>query len=362
MKSIFPFHYLEPVFYSGLLDDPILLIRIRPEMRNILVDCGHIYHIAKRVLRAVDALFITHAHMDHFIGIDHFTRSVLVGGKAIDLIGPPGIATKLYHKLSGYNWNLVEEYYCSYWVHEVHPQCIKVFHLPGSQGFRKIFHEERQLHNNIVYENKHLYVEAILCDHKIPCLIYKFTEKQDFSVDGEKIQKMGLIEGPWLNQLKHQFHQNTLGQAPLSVGRQPSYNSENLTFTNTKELFARIKKDSPPRTIGYITDIGFTPENLAKVRLLMGGVTYLLSECTFLENRIERARKTFHLSTQDLNQLLQEIRPAFFLPMHLSKTYQHQTEQLYEELQLPEETQLLYIPARLTARPLLPHEIAPINP
>ncbi|MBE0596404.1 MAG: ribonuclease Z, partial [Desulfuromonadales bacterium] len=63
-----PFKFLEPAFFSGLVDDPILLVQLRPLGRSLLFDCGQITHLAKRVLRSIDAVFVSHAHMDHFMG------------------------------------------------------------------------------------------------------------------------------------------------------------------------------------------------------------------------------------------------------------------------------------------------------
>ena len=53
------FRYLQPGFFSGLIDDPVMLINIRPTGRGILLDCGQLHHLAKRVLRSIDALFIS---------------------------------------------------------------------------------------------------------------------------------------------------------------------------------------------------------------------------------------------------------------------------------------------------------------
>ncbi|MBU3917584.1 ribonuclease Z, partial [bacterium] len=56
-----PFYYFDPVFFAGLLEDPVLLIRTRSAECNILVDCGQIDHLAKRVIKSVGSLFISHA-------------------------------------------------------------------------------------------------------------------------------------------------------------------------------------------------------------------------------------------------------------------------------------------------------------
>ena len=117
MTSRLPFRYLEPTFFAGLFDDPLLLVHARPLGKSCLFDCGQIHHLAKRVLKKIEALFISHAHMDHFMGIDTFVRHNHVSPRTVDIYGPPGIAGKL----AGYDWNLTEPYWCTLRVHEVFP-------------------------------------------------------------------------------------------------------------------------------------------------------------------------------------------------------------------------------------------------
>jgi len=113
-----PFRYLEPTFYAGLLDDPLLYLRQRPSGRGLLFDCGQLHQVAKRVLRSLEAVFISHAHMDHFMGVDTLVRSIHVAPRCVSLYGPPGITRRLAAKLAGYDWNLCEPWWGSLLVHE----------------------------------------------------------------------------------------------------------------------------------------------------------------------------------------------------------------------------------------------------
>ena len=93
------FRTLEPTFFAGLQDDPLLYLHIRPLGRALLFDCGQMHHLAKRVLRSLDAVFVSHAHMDHFMGIDTLVRSLHVAPRTLAIFGPQGLAEKLSHKL-----------------------------------------------------------------------------------------------------------------------------------------------------------------------------------------------------------------------------------------------------------------------
>ncbi len=104
--------------------------------------------------------------------------------------------------------------------------------------------------------------------------------------------------------------------------------------------------------MGYISDISFDQRNLNKLLPFMANLQLLISECTYLANHRQRARAADHLCTTDLSQLLKNLKPSYFLPMHLSKSYRKQPEKLYTELLAPPETTILSLPPFLTPQPL----------
>lgn len=340
-----------------MFDDPLLLVQIRPLGKSCLFDCGQIHHLAKRVLKGVTALFISHAHMDHFMGIDTFIRHNHVAPKTIDIFGPPGLARKLASKLAGYDWNLTEPYWCSFRIHEVLPDRIADYLLPGPEGFPCCSEGERPRSDKLIYGNDYLQVEADLCDHKIPMLIFRISERPAFLLDEAKIERAGLIRGDWLRLLKKRFHQSALARGPLTVLRRNGEGSIEEVVQDVTALYATIRRDQVPPSIGYVTDLGFTEENLAKVGSLMAGVTLLVCECSFLAADREKARSSHHLCTADLNYLLERLRPRFVLPMHASKSYLEKGRLLYGELEMPPGVTLLRLPERLTPRPLLACEV-----
>jgi len=347
-----PFRCLEPTFCSGLLDDPVLLLRVRPRGRNLLVDCGQIHHLAKRVLKAVEAIFISHAHMDHFMGIDTFVRNVHVSPRTFDLYGPPGLAGKLAHKLAAYDWNLTEDYWCSFRVHEIGPGKMRTFLLPGPEGFVCRPEGERE-RPAIIFEDNYLQAAADLGDHKIPALFFRFTEKPAFGIDEDKIAARGLEKGPWLKDLKRLFYRGELERGTIRATRQDG-NQEEFP---SRALYEKIGREETPASLGYLTDVGFTRENRDRIGRLLAGVTILVCECTYLKKDLEKARLSYHLCTEDVNTLARELRPAYLLPIHLSKGNIGRSETLYEELRMPPGVTLLRLPEHIPPRPLLPSEI-----
>lgn len=356
MSPRLPFRYIEPTFFAGLLDDPVLLVQMRPLGKSLLVDCGQIHHLAKRVLKSVMAVFVTHGHMDHFMGIDTFIRHSHVSPKTVDLFGPPGIANKMTSKFQGYDWNLTEPNWCSFRVHEVFPDRVRTCLFHGAEGFPYCFEGEEARHDLVIYRNDCVQVEAELCDHKIPALIFRVTEQPSFLVDERKIAEAGLVTGDWLRMLKKHFY-GAKPAEPLMVLRRRGERVEETPAEDVMALYETIRKEHPPAAIGYLTDIGFSEENIGKVLALMEGVTLLVCECSFLAENAEKARASHHLCTSDINWLVERLRPRFVLPMHLSKTYAGKSSLLYEQFSFPPGVTLLRLPEHVAPRPLLACEV-----
>jgi ribonuclease Z len=352
------FRYLEPTYFAGLLDDPVLWVKVRPWGRALLFDCGQLHHLAKRALKSVAALFISHAHMDHFMGFDTFVRQVLVSPRTFDVFGPPGIADKIAHKLSAYDWNLNEHFWCTFRVHEVYCDRIRRWLFSGPRRFARLFDGEEVRDDGVVFANRWVRVEARRADHRIPVLVYRLNEQPAFALDSGRVIDEGFVPGPWIRHLKEQYDGELLGKVPLTVPRAGSSGqNQSLVVEDTRKLYERLGNRSTAPSIGYMTDIGFSAVNEVAVVGLLRDVTLLVGECAFLADHKEKARQSYHLCTVDMNHLLDKIRPGRYLPVHLSKSCSSRSHELYRELRPPEKTGLIRLPDRLLGRPLLPCEV-----
>jgi ribonuclease Z len=356
MSFRLPFRNLEPTFCSGLFDDPLLLVRQRPLGSNLLFDCGQLQHLAKRTLTAISAVFVSHTHMDHWMGIDTLTRHLYVAPKTVELFGPAGIAAKLEHKLSGYDWNLCEASWGSYRVHEIQPQQIVSHLLSGPDGYRRSLLGSRPRQDRVIFENHLLKIRAESCDHLVESLIFRIDEQPAFVIDEAFLQQRQLVKGPWLRKLKRRFYRQEDLDLTLTALRPGADGPEEIQIEDVRALCRAIAGDQRPASIGYISDVGYTPANIEKITGLLQGVTLLLCETTFLHDGLERARSSRHLCSDDVNRLLAILQPAYFLPMHLSKSYNRRSRDLYRELQPLPGTTLLEIPDQVTPRPRLQME------
>jgi ribonuclease Z len=345
------FRYLKPTVFSGLLDDPLVLLQLRPSGRSLLLDCGASQHLAKRAVKGIDAVFVSHAHMDHFMGFDTLVRHLHASPGTVDLYGPPGIAAKVAAKLSAYDWNLAEPYWATFRVHEIGEGTLSTSVFPGPEGFRGRFAGEERVECGRIYDNPFVTVSAAVCDHLVPSVVYRVEETPSFAVDPIALAREGLVPGEWLRLLKKNFYEGDLDR-PLTILRRRPGDGLGEVAADGASLYRRIAADLSPAAFGYVTDVAFSPENVERIVSLLQGVEVLACECTFLASERDKARLSRHLCTEDVNILAERIRPRFLLPLHLSKSYLGRSDELYAELDPPAGTSVVRLPEHIVPAPL----------
>ena len=107
---------MRPLLHASLINgrsgDPVLWIETLFERRAILFDLGDIAALPPRKIHRLEHVFVSHTHIDHFIGFDQMLRVLVGRDKTINLYGPAGIVTQVERKLTAYCWNLVGSYAC----------------------------------------------------------------------------------------------------------------------------------------------------------------------------------------------------------------------------------------------------------
>jgi len=101
---------LHPRFLHDPFGDPGLYVGVLWERRAFLFDLGDLSPLSPRALLKVSDIFVSHAHMDHFIGFDQILRFRLHNPRTLKIYGPPGLVQNVAGKLSGYTWDRVDEY------------------------------------------------------------------------------------------------------------------------------------------------------------------------------------------------------------------------------------------------------------
>lgn len=343
-----PFRYLQPAFFAGLLDDPLLFVRIRPLKQALLFDCGQLAHLAKRVVKPIAAVFVSHAHMDHVMGLPTLVRHHHASPKPLAVYGPPGITDRVEHLLHGYDWNLCEPTWFDLHVHEVHVDSIHHTVFPGAEAFCRRPVSTSHRHDQIIWSCRYATVSAELLDHKLPVLAFRLDERPPFALDPDKLAASGLAPGDWINDLKSRIWRGHTGRPVVAT----QAGGRLLPIDDPEGFYAGLQRPQATASLGYLTDCGATTANLERIVAFLPGLTLLCAECAFLAADLDKARASFHFCSSDLNALCSRLQPQFLLPMHLSKSYLRQAPDLYHELALPPATTLLPLPLHVVPAPL----------
>lgn len=343
-----PFRYLEPAFFAGLLDDPLLFVRIRPLKQALLFDCGQLAHLAKRVVKPITAVFVSHAHMDHIMGLPTLVRHHHASPKPLAVYGPPGIRERVGHLLHGFDWNLAEPTWFDLHVHEVDAGEIRRCIFSGPRGFARSDQPPLPRRDRMIWSCRYAAVSAEVLDHKLPVLTFRLDERPPFALDREKLAAHGLKPGDWINDLKSRIWRGR-NQHPVAV---TCSNGSIEALADPEALYQLLRRPQPVASLGYLTDCGFTAANCERINKFLPGLTLLCAESAFLAADIAKARASFHLSSVDLNSLSRTLQPSFLLAMHLSKSYLRRGPDLYRELAPPQGTKLLPLPLHVVPPPL----------
>ena len=91
-----------PRLVNGPFGDPGLFVELRWQGSAVLFDLGRNDGLPAADLLKVTHVFVSHTHMDHFIGFDRVLRLFLNRDKELLLFGPEGIRDCVAGKLAGY--------------------------------------------------------------------------------------------------------------------------------------------------------------------------------------------------------------------------------------------------------------------
>ena len=245
--------------------------------QRFLVDCGEatqnqIKYFKLSALK-LNAIFISHLHGDHYLGLVGLLSSMHLQGrtKTLDLFGPLGLRT------------------------------IITTHFKYSDtvlNYKLNFISTDASSEAIIYEDKHVAVTTIPLDHRIECTGFLFKEKpHSIRFNKEKIpDNLSLVN-----------------IASLKKG-------DDIYDDNGKTLFKNSELTLPPykqRTYAYCSDTKYIPQ----LKKQLKEVDLLYHEATFLNENELRASNTYHSTAAQAAMLAKNANVKKLVLGHFSARY-----------------------------------------
>lgn len=311
--------------------DPGLYVALRHQGRAMLFDLGRLDRLPAAALVKLSHVFVSHTHMDHFIGFDHLLRICLAREIHLALFGPPGIIENVRGKLAGYTWNLIDSYPFALTVHAVHPDRIEAVHLPARTAFRP---EPRpaQPFTGVLVDTPQLTVTCAHLDHRIPCLGFALSEKTRLNVRPEALAALGIPPGRWLNALKEAVRAGAPDDTPIVAEWRHAGATETATFT-VGALRERLLVATRGQKLAYVVDTLFSQANLERIAALAQGADVFFCESLFLDADRDQASKRYHLTARQAATLARAAGVARLETFHFSSRYDRDPAPLRAEAQ-----------------------------
>lgn len=328
---------VKPLFHPQLINgpfgDPGLYVDFLFERRALLFDLGDLRPLAPRKLLRLSDIFVSHMHMDHFIGLDHLVRLCLGRDKCLRLYGPPGFIDCVAHRLAGYSWNLVRNYENDFTLvvteHEADGRR-RAARFDCRNAFRREPCAPPAPGGDLLVEERRFRVRTTHLDHRIPSLAFALEEAAHVNVWKNRLDELGLPTGPWLNELKEAVMRGDPdGMRFRAWWRRAGVEHER--YFTLGELRDRVLRIVPGQKIVYIADAVYHEENLARMVALARGADILFIESAFLERDAAQAAAKYHLTARQAGRIAGLAGVKRLVTYHYSARYQDEAPRLRDE-------------------------------
>lgn len=328
---------MKPSFHPRLINDPFsdpgLYIPFLFERRALLFDLGELGSLTAKELLKVSHVFVTHTHMDHFVGFDRLLRLFLGRDKDLHLFGPSGFLKNVEGKLAAYTWNLVNEYENSFILRitEVQEDSLITRSYSCQDSFKPVGSTRNDNFKGVLLKEPHFEVRCVLLDHRVQCMGLALKENYSVNIIKEGLQELDLEVGPWINRFKEALYE----KLPVETDFMVTWEEKGKTTKEKKfklgELTDSIATISEGQKITYITDVIGSEANKSRIISLAKNSDHLFIEAAFMNRDLDTARKKYHLTAKEAGEIAREAGVKNFTVFHFSPRYNHSEEEIRKE-------------------------------
>ena len=306
--------------------DPGLYLDFRFASRALLFDAGEIASLGSREILRISDVFISHRHMDHFVGFDRLLRLFLHRPQVLRLVGPPDFVAGIEAKFGAYSWNLLDASSPDFvlMAAEFDGERLGSWTVfRARDAFRARGGPSSDLPTGAVLAEDGFRIECTMLDHGMPCLAFALQERLRVNVRREGLERLGLPVGPWLNQAKAAVRSGAPDDTAIRID-----GGATLALGLLKEAIFRVGKG---QRIAYVTDAAGTADNAARIVALARDADQLYIEAPFLEADRAIADARRHLTAHQAGLLARRAGARRLTTFHYSPRYEAEPDSLRRE-------------------------------
>lgn len=298
---------------GGLQSDPGVLAFQKTTGEALLFDLGSLDQMPQRELMKVRHVFVSHTHMDHFIGFDRWLRVNIPHRRLLKIWGPAPFFVRVQARLRSYVWNLIDPDQLRFEVHEIRSDgSVAKALLTNTDDFA--------IHESLEYGSRAALTtmadgavvsSAELRHVNTPSIAYKVKNPDKMRFLRENLDALGLPRGAWISDLQSRVALGliagdfTIGDKVFPMG----------------ELTARLLRREEGTSLTYLTDLSFDRGNLKVLQQDFHETDTLVCEASFLDVDRSRAVAKAHLTTRQAALIAMALGAKEFQIFHVSTIY-----------------------------------------
>jgi ribonuclease Z len=307
---------------NGSTGDPLLYIDSPGRDNALLFDAGENGTLSAEQLGDLQAVFVTHHHVDHFIGLDRIVRANLDRDKTLQVYGPAGTIRKVYDRIKSYEYPFFPFQKVVLQVHDIAPGRRWSGLLECSRHFPEPTMTEKEWAGPIVFENDDLVVEAVSVDHTVPCLAYALVQKAGFHPDPSKLAAGSLRAGSWVDEALRLLRG---GAAPETIVR--IQGGQFPLGRLAEQYFAA----SSGARVAYVTDTAWSEAARPGLVRLAQNAWRLYCDSFYAQAQAKQAEQYRHMTAAAAGELASLARVEQLVLIHFASRYTGRYDELLEE-------------------------------
>ena len=297
---------------NGSTGDALVLARLPLIGRCVAFDAGDARRLPHDDLLRLSHLFVSHCHVDHFIGFDAMIRPRVCRPETMGTAGPEGFLDHAEGRLHGYDWNLTDGNHFVLVVREVLADRVRVARFDSGAGFaREPLPDEPP--GEIELADVGLMATTERLDHHLVSQGWAVRAPPRVNVRSEELAAHGLPPGPWLQELKTRALGGDRGERIELPG------GASMSLGEASDALLAI---APGSRIAFVTDTICDAATRPRIVRLAGDADVFACGAPFLQaEQAERARLTRHLTAAQAGEMAAEAGAKVLLLFHVSDRY-----------------------------------------
>jgi ribonuclease Z len=307
---------------NGSAGDPLLYLDYPGSNNALLFDGGDNCALTLAELGDLEAVFVTHHHIDHFIGLDRILRANMDKEKTLHLFGPVNTIRRVIDRLRSYEHQFFPFQKLAVCIHELGEGTRRTATLECAQRFAEPDVTEERWAGRVCYSTDDLEVEAVAVEHTAPCLAFALAERSGFHPDPDKLATGLLKSGEWVQEALRLLRADSPGGTRLDI-QGGSFTLDALA----KQYFV----ESPGARIAYVTDTRWSDELRPKLVKLARGAWRLYCDSYYARKEAKNAATHKHMMAHQSAELARLAKVEQLVLIHFAPRYAGRYQVLVDE-------------------------------